>query len=145
MRTFLFVFLLALSKVSFAGILVEVITADHVRLVHSSFAQKWLAAKGGQLSVYNLDSPRRMERSLSQGMEGLTEGQAEVVLKRRLASMTPEEKKRMASEVYMGTVLANRYKITRYPAILINRQAVIYGETDLKIALQRAFPTLWGE
>lgn len=145
MRISFFVVLMAVSNACCAGVLVEVITADHIRLIHTGFAEKWLTAKGGQLSVYNLDSPRRMERSLSQGMEGLTEGQAEVLLKRRLASMTPEEKKRMASDVYMGAVLANRYQITRYPAIIINRQAVIYGETDLKTALQRAFPTLWGE
>lgn len=33
--------------------------------------------------------------------------------------------------------LANYYKIDRLPAIVINRQAVVYGVTDVDVALQR--------
>lgn len=82
------------------------------------------------VTVYDLGAPERLEARLSAGLPADPEA-AMAMAKARIAGARREA----LQSVYSGLVQALRYGITRYPAIVFDGKAVVYGVVDLAQAL----------
>ncbi|HFD80640.1 MAG TPA: DUF1525 domain-containing protein [Gammaproteobacteria bacterium] len=87
-----------------------------------------------QVTVYDLDAPRRVEKALATGLPTGDLDAVRAEVKRRLARYTPED----IRTIWGAGYLARQAGITKTPAILFDDDTVIYGITDLSTAL-----TLW--
>jgi integrating conjugative element protein (TIGR03757 family) len=93
------------------------------------------------LQSYNLDGIQRIESQLSQGLTADPEQSKQVVLQ-RFQQLNEEDRTRM-QQAAIGLAKAVQYGIDRYPAIVFDGGAVIYGVTDIHEALLRY--RLWRE
>lgn len=117
----------------------EVFTSDVINFSGLSEVKVRLSQLNGEILVYNFDEVDRLEAYLSQGMENAkSEEEARAIAHKRLWEEIGEEKlTQMAAQAYKAKLLAMKYQIEKFPAILINEEALIYGVTDLNKALQR--------
>jgi len=83
--------------------------------------------------VYELDSIRRTEAKLSEGLSADPEQSKRVVLQ-RFQQLSEADRTRMQRDA-MGLAKAMQYGLDRYPAIVFDSQAVVYGVTDVQAAL----------
>ena len=91
------------------------------------------AAFGVRLVTYNLDDHRNLERRLSEGLpQDLVE--AERIANERLQAMDNQA----LQAAFRGIALSIQWDISKAPAFVFNDgQAVIYGVTDVAVALKR--------
>jgi len=82
------------------------------------------------VTVYDLNAPERLEARLSAGLPADSEA-AIPMAKARIAGASREE----LQSAYSGLVQALQCGITRYPAIVFDGKAVVYGVADLAQAL----------
>ena len=84
------------------------------------------------ITVYLLDGIRHIEAVLSTGLSADPQRSADRVLGqvRQLGGADRERIERAAA----GLVRASHYGITRYPAVVFDARAVVYGLTDLDAA-----------
>lgn len=87
------------------------------------------------LQVYNLYGLAEVEAALSNNLPSEPVAARAEALRRiaRLASGEMEAGRRAAS----GLAKAQQYGIDRYPAVVINGEAIVYGLTDINEALRR--------
>ncbi len=119
---------------------VEILTSDLVEFSNREALERYVAKQGGVLKVYNFDDVAKMESFLGQGLEGKTEADAaeiEAILKARFDEIGQERLNQMAKEAYMAKMLAIKFRVNSYPAVIINRKAVIYGVVDLLEVAER--------
>ena len=91
------------------------------------------AAYGVRLMAYNLDGHRNLERRLSEDLPPNLE-EAERIANERLAALDGEE----LQNAFRGIALALQWDIRKAPAFVFeDGQAVIYGLTDVTVALKR--------
>ena len=90
-------------------------------------------AFGVQLQQYNLDAHRNLEKKLSEGLPtDLVE--AERIANERLMALPGLE----VQAAFQGIALATQWDIRKAPAYVFDDgRAVIYGVTDLAVALKR--------
>jgi integrating conjugative element protein (TIGR03757 family) len=87
------------------------------------------------VTIYRLDGLAEFEAALSQDLPaGADAAKAEAL--RRIGELD-EERMAPMKHAALGLAKAVHYGIDRYPAIVIDETAVIYGVTDLDDALQR--------
>lgn len=87
------------------------------------------------VTIYKLDGLAKFEAALSQDLPaGADAAKAEAL--RRIGELD-EERMAPTKHAAMGLAKAVQYGIDRYPAIVIDGTAVIYGVIDLNDALQR--------
>ena len=86
-----------------------------------------------ELQIYELDGIQRVEAKLSQGLTADPEQSKRVVLQ-RFQQLREEDRAQMQSAA-MGLAKAMQYGVDRYPAIVFDGQAVVYGITDVQTAL----------
>ena len=90
-------------------------------------------AFGVSVVSYNLDGHRNLEQRLSQDLPQDLAA-AERIANERLAAMDPEA----LQAAFRGIALALQWDIRKAPAFVFNEgEAVIYGLTDLAVALKR--------
>jgi len=84
--------------------------------------------------IYALDRIEQLEAGLSEGLPAEADAaQAEAL--RRLRAFDPETRHQLAQGA-TGLARAARYGLDRYPAIVFDGEAVVYGVTDLEVALE---------
>ncbi len=83
--------------------------------------------------VYELDGIQRVEAKLSQDLTADPTNAKRVVLQ-RFQQLQTEDRERM-QRAAMGLAKAIQYGVDRYPAIVFDGQAVVYGVTDVQTAL----------
>lgn len=86
-----------------------------------------------KLQVYRLDVMALIEQQLSQGLPGV-EADALAHLQRMEAQIRRKYQAHIVNAAN-GMTMAIHYKLDRLPAVVINRQAVIYGVPDVDTAL----------
>jgi len=86
-----------------------------------------------EFHVYELDGIRRTEAKLSEGLQADPEQSKRVVLQ-RFQQMREGDRTRM-QRAAIGLAKAMQYGVDRYPAIVFDGQAVVYGITDVQTAL----------
>ncbi len=127
--------------------IIEVLTGDVVEFSNVEVLEQFVARSGGVLKVYNFDDVSKMEAFLGRGLEGKTEGDAEeieAILSARFEDIGEERLNKMAAEAYMAKMLAIKFGIRSYPAVIVNRKAVIYGVSDLREVAERCKQWLRG-
>lgn len=87
------------------------------------------------VTIYGLDGLARFEAALSQGLPADVDSATAEAL-RRIGDLD-EEHMAPTRHAAMGLAKAMQYGIDRYPAIVINGTAVVYGVIDLNVAMQR--------
>ncbi|WP_084610015.1 TIGR03757 family integrating conjugative element protein [Sedimenticola selenatireducens] len=86
-----------------------------------------------EFHVFELDGIWRSEANLSQGLPADPEQSKRVVL-HRFQQLSEEDRARM-QRAAMGLAKAMQYGVDRYPAIVFDGEAVVYGVTDVQIAI----------
>jgi integrating conjugative element protein (TIGR03757 family) len=89
----------------------------------------------GTVTHYDLDGIDQLQQTLSQGLPN-DPGKAKQLVLQRFQSMDAALSHRLEN-AGSGLVQAMRYGIDRSPAIVFDRQAVIYGVTDLDDAIEQ--------
>lgn len=87
------------------------------------------------LQTYNLDSIQRIETQLSKGLTADPEQSKKVVLQ-RFQQLNEKDRAGM-QQASIGLAKAVQYGVDRYPAMVFDGGAVIYGVTDIHEALLR--------
>jgi integrating conjugative element protein (TIGR03757 family) len=95
----------------------------------------------GTVTHYDLDGIDQLQRTLSQALPN-DPGQAKQLVLQRLQSMDAALNHRLEN-AGSGLLHAMHYGIDRTPAIVFDRQAVIYGVTELADAIEQY--TQWRE
>ena len=90
--------------------------------------------RGSAFHVYELDGIQRIEARLSKDLSPDPKLSKHIVLQ-RIQQLDDTNRARM-QRTAVGLSKAVQYGIDRYPAIVFDGQAVVYGLTDLKAALQ---------
>ncbi len=91
--------------------------------------------KAGRVEVYEIDGIERFEAELSRGLPADVDA-AEQMAQESIGQLN-EGQLRRVRRAARGLAKAMQYGIDRYPAIVLDGQAVMYGVTDLTEALDR--------
>lgn len=113
-------------------VVIEVFTSAHVPIRGSDTSGVRNNALG-TITHYDLDGIYQLQQTLSQALPN-DPGQAKQIVLQRLQSMDAALSHRLEN-AGNGLVQAMHYGIDRTPAIVFDRQAVIYGVTDLDDAI----------
>ena len=87
------------------------------------------------VEVYELDGIRELEAELSRGLRPDAEAARRVALAR--VGRLNEGRRQQLRRTALGLSKAMQYCVDRYPAIVFDGQAVVYGLTDLEQALRQ--------
>jgi integrating conjugative element protein (TIGR03757 family) len=109
---------------------------------HPPLAGHDKAGQGIELTVYFVDGLTRLNATLSHQLPP-QKAAAKAMAATRLGALTHEEQAQLRATA-TGLLAAQRYELTRYPALVINGEAVIYGLTDPTEAV-RHYQTWRGE
>lgn len=88
------------------------------------------------IQVLNLDSVGDIEQRLGKGLPNDPE-QARTMVGRRIAQVGRAKLDAELRAAYLPLGMMMTYGLDRYPAIIFDRQAVIYGVTDLAQAVDQ--------
>ena len=110
---------------------VEVFTSAEYPFVSTDDVSNKL--RGLDIMVYEIDGIESMERALSIDMPADPVQSKQIAL-RRLQGMDDQTRMKMQSAA-QGLAKAMQYGVDRYPAIVFDGQAVVYGVTDVQTAL----------
>lgn len=124
MRSALLIVPLLVTNVAFAEPRVEVFTDRGHPVAHT--------AAFADVTVYQLDGLALAQDQLSEGLPSDPEEAARIAAQRLDAQPILNEQMMRAGQ---GLTLAHlQYRLDRYPAVVFDGAAVIYGVTDLAIA-----------
>jgi len=119
--------------------------ADEVAVPHATvvitsdqFPISGNAVSGGSPSyqLFNLDAVERIEQRLGKDLP-VDEDKALALMKRRIAAVGQNQLNQKLREAYQGLILAMQYGLDRYPAVIFDQQAIVYGVTDLHVATKQ--------
>ena len=113
--------------------LVEIFTTTQWPVAAQGSSSRQPGCRESELHVYELDCIRRIETELSKGLAADPEQSKHIVLQ-RIQQLDEPARAQMKSTAE-GLAKAMQYGIDRYPAIVFDGQAVVYGVTDLTVAL----------
>ena len=114
--------------------LVEVFTTTDSSVAGEAAISQHPDYRESELHVYELDGIQRVEAKLSKDLSADPEQSKRIVLQR--IQQLNETGRAQMQHAAMGLAKAMQYGIDRYPAIVFDGQVVVYGLTDLEVALQ---------
>ena len=117
----------------------EVFTSDKHVIIGADTAAPDGNSRQPAIVVYKIDAIQSIERDLSASLPVEPQQSKQVVLQ-RIQSLGEKTRSRMQAAA-MGLAKAMQYGIDRYPAIVFDSKAVVYGVTDLKAAV--AYHQAW--
>lgn len=113
---------------------IEVVFNDQTPV--SNLIQASLQAQGVTVGLYNLDAPAQLSKDLSLGLPAHVEV-AKKIVQERLNQDGSSALNARYQTAYQALSKSLEYGLDRFPAIVFNHgQAVVYGVTDLAVALQ---------
>ena len=107
--------------------LVEVFTSSDIPVVPDH--------QGNRVEFYEIDGIKRFEAELSRGLPSDADPARRQAIER--VTHVDEGQKKQVQRSAVGLSKAVQYGIYRYPAIVFDGEAVVYGVTDLGEALHR--------
>ncbi|MCG7977147.1 MAG: TIGR03757 family integrating conjugative element protein [gamma proteobacterium symbiont of Clathrolucina costata] len=113
--------------------LVEVFTTTDVPIAGEAGINRQALRGEKEFHDYELDGIRRTEEKLSEGLPADPEQSKRVVLQ-RFQQLSEEDRTRM-QRAATGLAKVMQYGVDRYPAIVFEGQAVVYGVTDVQTAI----------
>ena len=87
-----------------------------------------------QARVAYLDEPARLEQSFSANLPQSPE-QAAAVVQQRLAGPAGQQFQQQLQAAYAGVVRAHELKVLKLPAVVVGGRYVVYGQTDVALAV----------
>lgn len=89
-----------------------------------------------EITIFNLDAVQSIQDQLSEGLPN-DEKLARALVEQKIAEIGRSKLEDELRTAYLplGTMMANG--LDRYPVIIFDQQAVIYGITDLSVAINR--------
>ena len=89
-----------------------------------------------EITILTLDAVQSIQDQLSEGLPN-DEALARALVQQKIAELgrSKLEDELRAAYLPLGTMMA--YGLDRYPVIIFDKQAVIYGMTDLSLAINR--------
>ena len=115
--------------------LIEVFTTADSRVIGESSIPRRLDYSGIELHVYELDGIQRIEMNLSKDLTGDPEHAKRVVIQN--IQQLDEVDRAQMQHTALGLAKAIQYAIDRYPVIVFDGEAVVYGVTDLTAAIEQ--------
>ena len=129
------VFLVFLADTTFAGqsgltppCVIEVFTSAKLPIVKPAGSN----LQGSEITVYEIDGIQSVERDLSLNLP-VEPQQSKQISSQRIQNLDEQTRSRMQASATALT-RAMQYGVNRYPAIVFDGQAVVYGVTDLEAA-----------
>ncbi|MBW9256636.1 MAG: TIGR03757 family integrating conjugative element protein [Candidatus Thiodiazotropha sp. (ex. Lucinisca nassula)] len=113
--------------------LVEVFTTTDTPIAGETGINRQTPRGENEFHVYRLDGIRRTEAKLSEGLPADPE-QSKRLVQQRFQQLRQKDRTRM-QRAAMGLAKAMQYGVDRYPAIVFDGQAVVYGVTDVQTAI----------
>ena len=139
-QLFCLVSLVLFADTTFAGqagslppLVVEVFISDKHAVIGAYIADLDRNSRQLAIVVYKITAIQSIERDLSANLPAEPQQSKQIVLY-RVQGLGEQTRSRMQAAA-MGLAKAMQYGIDRYPAIVFDRQVVVYGVTDLKAAL----------
>lgn len=124
-------------SIGLTGVLCEPVLADEPSSAIEVFTDSMnpVANNADGITVYYIDRIDRLQKELSKDLPANPEAAKQAALHRfqRMDSHLSSELENAAK----GLVQAMQYGIDRYPAIVFDGNAVVYGITDVRAATQR--------
>jgi integrating conjugative element protein (TIGR03757 family) len=115
---------------------IEVVFNDQTPVSNVNLIQSSLQAQGVTVAFYNLDAPAQLGKALSQGLPANVE-LAKKIVQERLHQDGSAALNARYQNAYRALTQSLAYELDRFPTIVFNHgQAVVYGVTDLAVALQ---------
>ena len=112
---------------------VEVFTTADREVQWELEAETKAADRNIDLQVYALDGIQRFETQLSSNLPTDPDHSKQIALQR--IQQLDEQTMAAVQNAAVGIAKAMQYGVDRYPAIVFDGEAVVYGLTDLRIAL----------
>jgi integrating conjugative element protein (TIGR03757 family) len=102
-----------------------------------------LKRQGYTVNVYNLDDGKRLVKGLARNLPP-NQAAAKRQLLNRFDRLGKTKVRAQFMQAFQGQIISTQYGINRFPAVIFDHgDAVIYGVTDLQLALRRY--QAWGE
>ena len=120
-------------------LVVEVFISEKHAIIGTDIAAPDSNSRQLAIVVYKINAIQSIERDLSANLPAEPQQSKQIVLYR--VQGLGEQTRSTMQAAAMGLAKAMQYGIDRYTAIVFDRQAVIYGVTDLKAAL--AYHQAW--
>ena len=112
--------------------LIEVFTAEKTPVVETDIKGTGSNVQVPEITVYKIDAIQSVERELSRELPAAPQHSKPIVLQ-RIQSLDEPVRSRMQAAA-TGLAKAMQYGIERFPAIVFDGQAVVYGEADVQKA-----------
>lgn len=108
------------------------ILSDATHPVENIAAVQKQLGSGTAIRYFTIDAQARLDEKLSQDLPADPE-QARAIALKRIQALDRPGLARQLSEGFEGLLLAQRYGIDRYPAVVFDEgKSVVYGVTDLR-------------
>ena len=114
---------------------IEVFTSAERPLIETDANDSGGDSQGLAITVYEIDGIQSLERELSLDLPVEPQPSKAMVLQ-RLQRLDAPTRARMHSAA-TGLAKALQYGVERYPAVVFDGEAVVYGLTDLNVALEQ--------
>ena len=114
---------------------IEVFTSAERPLIKTDANDSGGASQGLAITVYEIDGIQSVERELSLDLPVEPQQSRQIVMQ-RIQNLDAPTRARMHSAA-TGLAKALQYGVERYPAVVFDGEAVVYGLTDLNIALEQ--------
>jgi len=112
---------------------IEVFTSTKYPIVEIDSKRAGSNLQESEITIYEIDGIQSVERDLSLNLPVEPQQSKQIALQ-RIQALDDQAQARMQRSA-IGLAKAMQYGINRYPAIVFNGQAVVYGVTDLKVAI----------
>jgi len=113
--------------------IIEVFISADVPVTGEAAINRQPELKSSDLQIYKLDAIQQIETELSRDLASDPE-RAKSAMKERIQLLNADARAEMQNAA-TGMAKAMQYGIDRLPAMTIDGQAVVYGVTDLHVAL----------
>ena len=90
------------------------------------------------IKVFNLDAVRDIEAQLSRNLP-VNEAEALAIARKRIDNIGQSTLNAKLTKAYSGVLTALTLGIDRYPAIVFENRFIVYGITDVAVALQKYY------
>ncbi|MGS2722125.1 TIGR03757 family integrating conjugative element protein [Porticoccus sp. GXU_MW_L64] len=108
----------------------KVITSDNYPVTGNTA----LSGSKADIAIYNLDNVDRLTESLGQNLPN-TAAKSHAQLQKRIELMGQSTLEAQFRDAHQGLVTLITNRINRFPAIIVNDRAVIYGVTHIPEAI----------
>jgi integrating conjugative element protein (TIGR03757 family) len=114
---------------------IEVFTSAVYPLVENDAKRAGSHLQGPEITVYEIDGIQSAERDLSLNLPAEPQQSKQIALQ-RIQNLDAQTRSRMQLAA-QGLAKAMQYGVDRYPAVVFDGEAVVYGVTDLTVTLEQ--------